>query len=160
MTVNFKSDSAVQFGIRYLINEMGINWEKSLKQYLVKKFKEELGYDIEVGDIANIDMDFDLDYSKLAIRDLSMLYSLSITTEKFEATHKILEELKKRNCTVKLNIDEKDISAEEVANTPKDEVDEVEPGDVVEGHGVDDLATGWSSASGLLVVPTQLSVCQ
>lgn len=86
---------------------MGIDWEKSFRHYLSKKFKEMMGIELPLDAIGDIVMDFDIDYSVLDLHDLGVLYSLAITVENFETAEKILKEFEKRNCTVKLTLDEK-----------------------------------------------------
>lgn len=86
---------------------MGIDWEKPFKKYIIKKFKKEMNIDLPFDAISTIQMDLNIDFSVLKLKELAMLYSMSIMTENYEQAQKISKELKKRNCILKINIDEK-----------------------------------------------------
>lgn len=116
---------------------MGIDWEKSLKQYIIKKFKEKLGIDVPLSAIAGIELNFSMDFSDVELRDLGMMYALSIMAENYEATANIDKELKKRNCTVKLNLDEKKGEGTvDIFMTPKQAVENIQINLIVTPDGM------------------------
>ena len=115
---------------------MGIDWEKSLRSYIVKKFKEKLGIDLPLNAIGEIELDFGLDFSEVELKDLGMMYALSIMAEKYEASTNIKKELKKRNCSVKLNLDEKKREGTVNIYLPKKKVENIQIFLIVTPDGV------------------------
>ena len=87
---------------------MAINWEESFKKYVAKKFEEVMGMPLPTDAVDEIAMDFDMDLEELDIRDIGMLYCLSLMSERYEDTQRFLTELGVRNYTTKLNLNEKE----------------------------------------------------
>lgn len=105
---------------------MGIDWEKPFRKYLAKKFKENLGIELPPDAIDSITMDFEFgDIANMDVRDLGVLYTLTVMTENFEKTQQIVEEFKSRGMKLNINVDEKknsgilDITSEE---SPDDDI--------------------------------------
>lgn len=86
-----------------------VDWENELKKYLAKKFEAIMGESIPIENIHTIEMNVDLDLSDstLTIEDLANIYAFAIMKEDFEYAKAIADELAKRNCEIKIDVDEK-----------------------------------------------------
>jgi len=100
-----------------------VDWEKELRKYIAKKIKEKLGFDVNPDEISTLEINTDIDLTLLDIEELAMVYAFAIMREDFEHAKNISDELKTRDCEIKIDIDEKSKSgAINVYMKPKTEV--------------------------------------
>jgi hypothetical protein len=83
-----------------------LNWKDELKRYIAKKVKEMTGKDVPLDHIHTVEVNTELDYSSMSIKDLSSIYAFAIMKEDFEDAKKVANELKKRNIKIKIETDE------------------------------------------------------
>ena len=89
-----------------------VNWQEELKKYTAKNIKAKLGVDVSTEQIENITISIDdLDLPNLENKDLSMIYAFAIMDENFEQANIILNELKNRNCSVRIDTNDVEKSA-------------------------------------------------
>jgi len=81
-----------------------VNWEKELKNYIAKKVKETLGFEMDAQNIGILTVNTDIDLTLLDIDELAMVYAFAIMREDFEHAKVISDELETRNCDIKINI--------------------------------------------------------
>jgi len=83
-----------------------VDWEKELREYISRKMKDRLGLDVSPSEIQTIPVDFDMDFKELDIEELAMIYAFAIMKEDFEQAKTIADELKTRDCTVVIDVDD------------------------------------------------------
>jgi hypothetical protein len=87
-----------------------IKWKEEFKKYLAKKFNEKMGFEINPQNIHSIEINTEIKIDLLSIEDLAFTYAFAIMDENFEQAKFINDEFTKRNCEIKINIDEKNHS--------------------------------------------------
>ena len=90
-----------------------INWEYELKRYLAQKYKKEFGKEVSVENIKIIE-NFEIigeNINEFEIEDLAHIYAFDIMKENYEHANIIKTELIKRNCDIKIEINEIDKTA-------------------------------------------------
>jgi uncharacterized protein YfkK (UPF0435 family) len=83
-----------------------VNWEDELKQYIVKKFKENFNEEISIEKIQTVEIKVDEDLSSFDINELAYMYAFAMMKETFEEAKAISDEFAKRNCEIKFDIDD------------------------------------------------------
>lgn len=83
-------------------------WKIEFEKYLTKKMKDMFGDDDDDLEIKVLNIEDTLDYDNIdddtTIDELATYYAFTIMTEEFEKSQIIKDELKKRDCTVELDI--------------------------------------------------------
>lgn len=83
-----------------------VDWESSLKRYLVKKFKETLGLDITEDNIKTFTVNDTDDFSSLLLEELITLYAFALMREDFERAKLIADEVESHNARIVFDVDE------------------------------------------------------
>jgi hypothetical protein len=83
-----------------------VNWETDLKKYIAKKLSKIKGFNINPDEIKGFRVNTDIDISKLDIRELATIYAFAIMQENFEQANAIVEEFARKNCEVKIDVDD------------------------------------------------------
>jgi len=83
-----------------------VNWEKEFKNYIAKKVKETLGFEIDAQNIGALSVNTNIDLTLLDIEELAMVYAFAIMREDFEQAKIISDELETRNCDIKIDIND------------------------------------------------------
>lgn len=85
---------------------MEARWHDELRKYVVRKHKELTGEDLPIESITDVNIDFDVDFKNLSIKDLGNMYSFALMMERYEFAQKVHDELKLRDCNVDVTFDE------------------------------------------------------
>jgi len=83
-----------------------VDWESSLKKYLVKKFKETLGLNITEESITRFEVNNDVDLSELLLDELITIYAFALMREDFERAKQVADEVEKHNARIAFDVDE------------------------------------------------------
>ena len=83
-----------------------VDWESSLKKYLVKKFKETLGLDITEDNITKFHVNAETDLSGLLLEELITVYAFALMREDFERAQVVAEEVESHNARIVFDVDE------------------------------------------------------
>ena len=102
------------------------DWQDELKKYVIRKHKQLTGFDLPIEAISEVNIDFEVDFEDLSIKDLGNMYSFALMMEKYEFAQEIDEELKSRNCKVEVEFDEeKKTGFVNITVLPKEELIEI-----------------------------------
>jgi len=83
-----------------------VDWEKELREYIVRKMKNRLGLDVNPSEIKTVSVDAEVDFKILEIEELAMIYAFAIMKEDFEEAKEIADELKTRDCIVEIDVND------------------------------------------------------
>jgi hypothetical protein len=99
---------------------MPSNWEDEFKKILIDYVKKFTGKDISDYQIITTSVPID-DLQYFSLENLARLYAFSIMKEDYEQAEIVSVELKKRNCKIKINVDElKKTGIIDIIYQPKD----------------------------------------
>lgn len=83
-----------------------VDWESSLKKYLVKKFKETLGLTITEESITRFEVNPDVDLNGLLLEELITIYAFALMREDFERAKVVADEVESYNARIAFDVDE------------------------------------------------------
>jgi hypothetical protein len=89
-----------------------VDWESSLRKYLVKKFKETLGLTITEDSIKTFTVNDTNDFGNLLLEELITLYAFALMREDFERAKLIADEVEGQNARIVFDVDEANKSGE------------------------------------------------
>jgi hypothetical protein len=88
-----------------------VDWEDAYKRYVTRKYEEVMGEPLPIGNIKIHDVEVDIDLSLCGIEELVYMYAFAVMKEHFEQVEKIKTVLLKKNCEVKIDIDDNEKTA-------------------------------------------------
>lgn len=89
-----------------------VDWESSLKKYLIKKFKETLGLTITESSITKFVVSDVDNFDEQPLEDLMTLYAFALMREDFERAKLIADEVESHNARIVFDVDESNKTGE------------------------------------------------